>query len=39
MCGRFTHRLTWEQVHGLYTQLQKGGVRLAEIPGGICGSQ
>jgi putative SOS response-associated peptidase YedK len=18
MCGRFTHRLTWEQLHGLY---------------------
>jgi putative SOS response-associated peptidase YedK len=30
MCGRFTHRLTWEQVHGLYqlTEPRQGELDL-----------
>jgi putative SOS response-associated peptidase YedK len=32
MCGRFTHRLTWEQVHGLYNILvPDAGQRQGEL--------
>lgn len=32
MCGRFTHRLTWEQVHGLYSlTAPEGGPQQREL--------